>query len=155
MAIDNTSFSIINTIAWTRTTNRTAWCHASLSLPSQPSKQSISTQQGKQAHSGNSKPATDRDDRGLSKQPSRYLATVGEGEGRIQARESRFRPAAARFWPPAEWATPGGGGGCAANRMIMDDRTLQVRVLFGSGLFPCPRRIAAVPAAYQIYFYFF
>jgi hypothetical protein len=90
------------------------------------------------------------------------LATVGEGDGRIQARESRFRPAAARFRPAAArfrlaaaWVTPGGGGGCPANRTNGRQRALGVRVLFGSGLFPCPRRIAAVPAAYRIYFYFF
>jgi hypothetical protein len=83
------------------------------SLASRASKQSISnsTQQGKQAHSG--KPATDRGERGSSKQQSRYLATVGEGEGRIRRgsrdfgrrRRGRLQEAAAVVLQIERWAT--------------------------------------------------
>jgi hypothetical protein len=68
------------------------------------------------------------------------VVTVREGEGRIQARESRFRPAAARFWPAAArfwpaaaWATPGGGGGCAANRTRWRESTTGLGFCLGRG----------------------
>lgn len=94
---------------------------------------------------------------------------IGAEEVRFRAAAARFRAADARFWPAAARFRPAATAREAvagldpvlqANEWRERDRALGggLGFLMGldrDGLRPCPRRVAAVLAAYRHYFRFF